>query len=138
MTDPPYGVKEYELDQIEKRTVGKGGIWRIPPSFDGNVRSPLPRFTALNKKEREILREFFVVWAKAVVPALRPGGHVFIASNSFLSQMVFSALVEGGLEFRGEIIRLVQTLEVTLCRTRGVDPRALYASLSGARAGRSP
>ncbi len=45
-----------------------------------------------------------------MIPALRPGGHVFIASNSFLSQMVFSALVEGGLEFRGEIIRLVQTL----------------------------
>ena len=110
VTDPPYGVKEYELDQIEKRTTGKGGIWRIPPSFDGNLRSPLPRFTALNKKEREVLREFFVIWAKAVIPALRPGGHVFIASNSFLSQMVFSALVEGGLEFRGEIIRLVQTL----------------------------
>lgn len=110
ITDPPYGVKEYDLDQIEKRTAGKGGIWRIPPSFDGNVRSPLPRFTALNDKERGILREFFVLWARAVVPALRPGGHVFLASNSFLSQLVFSALVEGGLEFRGEIIRLVQTL----------------------------
>ena len=42
--------------------------------------------------------------------ALRPGGHVFIASNTFLSQLVFSALVEGGLEFRGELIRLVRTL----------------------------
>jgi site-specific DNA-methyltransferase (adenine-specific) len=74
VTDPPYGVKEYELDQIEKRTAGRGRIWRIPPSFDGNVRSPLPRFTAPNQKEREILREFFVIWAEAVVPALRPGG----------------------------------------------------------------
>ena len=35
---------------------------------------------------------------------------MFIASNSFLSQMVFTALVEGGLEFRGEIIRLVRIL----------------------------
>jgi site-specific DNA-methyltransferase (adenine-specific) len=42
--------------------------------------------------------------------ALRPGGHVFLASNAFLSQFVFSALVEGGLEFRGELIRLVRTL----------------------------
>ena len=33
VTDPPYGVKEYDFDQIEKRTNGKGGIWRIPPSF---------------------------------------------------------------------------------------------------------
>jgi len=110
VTDPPYGVKEYELDQIEKRTAGRGGIWRIPPAFDGNTRSPLPRFTALNEKEREILREFFVLWARTLLPALRPGAHVFVASNSFLSQMVFTALVEGGLEFRGEIIRLVRTL----------------------------
>jgi site-specific DNA-methyltransferase (adenine-specific) len=110
VTDPPYGVKEYELDQIEKRTAGKGGIWRIPPAFDGNTRSPLPRFTALNDKEREVLREFFVLWGKTLLPALRPGAHVFIASNSFLSQMVFTALAEGGLEFRGEIIRLVRTL----------------------------
>lgn len=110
VTDPPYGVKEYNFDQIEKRANGNGGIWRIPPSFDGHVRSPLPRFTALNGKEREILRRFFVEWAKVALHALRPGAHVFIASNSFLSQLVFAALVEGGLEFRGEIIRLVRTL----------------------------
>ncbi len=36
VTDPPYGVKEYEFDQIEKRANGNGGIWRIPPSFDGS------------------------------------------------------------------------------------------------------
>lgn len=110
VTDPPYGVKEYELDQIEKRANAYGGIWRIPPAFDGNVRSPLPRFTALDKKERVAISHFFVSWAKLAVHVLRPGGHVFIASNSFLSQLVFSALVEGGLEFRGELIRLVRTL----------------------------
>lgn len=48
VTDPPYGVKEYDFDQLAKKENGKGGIWRIPPSFDGHVRSPLPRFTALN------------------------------------------------------------------------------------------
>lgn len=110
VTDPPYGVKEYDLDQLTKRTNGQGGIWRIPPSFDGSLRAPLPRFTALNQKERAILRHFFVEWATLAVRALRPGGHVFIASNSFLSQPVFSALVDGGLEFRGEIVRLVRTL----------------------------
>jgi site-specific DNA-methyltransferase (adenine-specific) len=110
VTDPPYGVKEYEFDQIEKRSNGNGGIWRIPPSFDGSTRAPLPRFTALDRKERESLRRFFVEWAKVVVHALRPGGHVFIASNAFLSQLVFSALIDGGLEFRGELIRLVRTL----------------------------
>ncbi|MDW8234800.1 MAG: site-specific DNA-methyltransferase, partial [Roseiflexaceae bacterium] len=47
VTDPPYGIKEYDPDQLEKRSNGHGGIWRIPPSFDGHNRSPLPRFTAL-------------------------------------------------------------------------------------------
>ena len=110
ITDPPYGVKEYHFDQIEKRANGNGGIWRIPPSFDGHERAPLPRFTALTASERATLSRFFVEWARAVTHALRPGGHVFIASNAFLSQLLFSALVEGGLEFRGELIRLVRTL----------------------------
>lgn len=110
VTDPPYGVKEYDFDQLAKRTNGKGGIWRIPPSFDGHTRSPLPRFTALNTKEREVLRRFFVEWSGLAVRVLRPGGHLFLAGNAFLAQFVFAALVEGGLEFRGEVIRLVRTL----------------------------
>lgn len=110
VTDPPYGVKEYDFDQLELRANGNGGIWRIPPSFDGSVRSPLPRFTALNEKERESVRRFFVEWAKLVLRALLPGGHVFIASNTFLAQLVFEALVAGGLEYRGMLIRVVRTL----------------------------
>lgn len=110
VTDPPYGLKEYDFDQLQKRANGNGGIWRIPPSFDGHQRAPLPRFTALTTKERLALKNFFLEWAKLVVRVLRPGGHVFIASNAILSQLVFSALVEGGLEFRGELIRLVRTL----------------------------
>ena len=110
VTDPPYGVKEYETEQIAKRASGQGGMWRIPPSFDGNKRSPLPRFTALGEKEREQVRLFFTEWACLVNRALRPGGHVFIASNTFISQLTFSSLVNGGLEFRGELIRLVRTL----------------------------
>ena len=110
ITDPPYGVKEYDFDQLEKKQKGNGGVWRIPPSFDGHTRSPLPRFTALDKKERESVDRFFFEWGKQVMHALRPGGHVFLASNSFLSQLVFGALVRSGLEFRGEFIRLVRTL----------------------------
>ncbi len=108
--DPPYGVKEYELDQIERMLSGGTGIWRIPPSFDGAIRSPLPRFTALDEDERKTLHRFFRDLAIAALPALKPGAHVFMASNAFLSQLVFGAMVEGGLEFRTEIIRLVQTL----------------------------
>ena len=110
VTDPPYGVKEYDFDQLEKRANGNGGIWRIPPSFDGHVRAPLPRFTALDDRERQRLRRFFVEWAKLAVHALRPGAHVFIATNAFIAQLLYAALVEGGLEFRGQLIRLVRTL----------------------------
>jgi site-specific DNA-methyltransferase (adenine-specific) len=110
LTDPPYGVKEYDLDQLAKRENGNGGIWRIPPSFDGHVRAPLPRFTALDEKERARLHAFFVEWAVLAVRALRPGAHIFIATNSFMAPLLYSALEQGGLEFRGEIIRLVRTL----------------------------
>lgn len=110
VTDPPYGVKEFDDDQLQKRSNGRGGIWRIPPSFDGHTRAPLPRFTALNERERDRLFEFFRNWARALLPALCPGGHVLIATNAFISQFLYSALVDAGLEFRGEIIRLVRTL----------------------------
>lgn len=110
VTDPPYGVEEYDFDQLEKRANGNGGIWRIPPSFDGHTRSPLPRFTALNPKERGRIQIFFNEWARLATRALRPGAHVFVAGNAFLSQLVWSAIVDGGLEFRGEFIRLVRTL----------------------------
>jgi site-specific DNA-methyltransferase (adenine-specific) len=110
VTDPPYGVKEYDADQLLKRAEGRGGVWRIPPAFDGHQRSPLPRFTALDKRERQRIFDFFTEWAKLVLLALRPGAHLFIATNSFMSQLVYSAMIEGGLEFRGEVIRLVQTL----------------------------
>lgn len=110
VTDPPYGVKEYEVDQLAKRKVGRGGVWRIPPSFDGHVRAPLPRFTALDQGEREAMRMFFTNWSRVALRALRPGAHVFIATNAFIAQLLYDALVDGGLEFRGQVIRLVRTL----------------------------
>jgi site-specific DNA-methyltransferase (adenine-specific) len=110
VTDPPYGVKEYEPDQLEKRSSGNGGIWRIPPSFDGHRRAPLPRFTALTDDERRQLKEYFYEWAALAVKVLRPGGHLFLASNAFLSQSIFGVIVEAGFEFRGQIIRQVKTL----------------------------
>ncbi|MBN1995640.1 MAG: site-specific DNA-methyltransferase [Anaerolineae bacterium] len=110
VTDPPYGVKEYDPEQLEKRINGNGGVWRIPPSFDGHQRSPLPRFTALNQTERTRIQSFFSEWTKLALQVLRPGGHLFLASNAFLSQVVFSSIIEEGFEFRGQIIRLVKTL----------------------------
>jgi DNA modification methylase len=110
VTDPPYGLKEYTQEEKEKLRRGKGGIWRIPPSYDGCTRSPLPRFTVLSEEELANLRCFFVEFAKRIFRILVPGGHVFIATNPLLSHLVYLPLMETGFEKRGEIIRLVQTL----------------------------
>ncbi len=110
VTDPPYGVKEYDFDQLEKKDNGNGGIWRLPPSFDGHVRTPLPRFTALDNADKERIGRYFFEWGKLSIRILKPGAHLFIASNSYLSLMVFKALENAGLEYRGQIIRVVRTL----------------------------
>lgn len=110
VTDPPYGLKEYTEAEKRKLRRGRGGVWRIPPTLDGCRRSPLPRFTVLNAEDRGALIGFFEAFARAALPVVVPGGHVFIATNPLLSHLVYGALVEAGFEKRGEIIRLVQTL----------------------------
>jgi DNA modification methylase len=110
VTDPPYGLIEYDEKNHAKLRKGRGGVWRIPPSFDGANRKPVPRFTVLSKEEILNLHGFFSSVAYGLLRTLVPGGHVFIASNPLLSTMTFHALVESGFEKRGEIIRLVQTL----------------------------
>lgn len=110
VTDPPYGLKEYtDLEKTKLRS-GRGGVWRIPPSFDGCKRSPLPRFTVLDKTDILALRAFFATFAKQAVRVLVPGGHIMIATNPLLSHFVYLPIMEAGFEKRGEIIRLVQTL----------------------------
>jgi DNA modification methylase len=110
VTDPPYGVIEYNGINQEKLRAGKGGVWRIPPSFDGAKRSPLPRFTVLSDDDRLSLVVFFAALARDLARVLVPGGHIMIASNPLLSSQAFVAFEQAGLEKRGEIIRLVQTL----------------------------
>ncbi len=110
VTDPPYGLIEYSPEQQEKLRNGQGGVWRIPPSFDGNKRAPLPRFTVLTPTDIKALDEFFFKWARLLSPVLVPGANVVVASNPLLSHVVSNALARAGLERRGEIIRLVMTM----------------------------
>jgi site-specific DNA-methyltransferase (adenine-specific) len=110
VTDPPYGLKEYSAGEQEKRQQGRGGVWRIPPSFDGSKRSPLPRFTVLTGEDLEALGRFFTDFAGRAFRVLVPGAHVFIATNPLLSHVLYQALLRAGFEKRSEIIRLVQTL----------------------------
>jgi site-specific DNA-methyltransferase (adenine-specific) len=110
VTDPPYGLIEYDEEHLTKMKNGVGGVWRIPPSFDGAKRAPLPRFTVLSASELSNLHGFFTAVAYGALRALVPGGHVFIASNPLLSTLCFHAFQEAGFVKRGEIIRQVQTL----------------------------
>ncbi len=110
VTDPPYGLYEYSAEQQNKLRNGKGGVWRIPPSFDGHTRSPLPRFTTLSAQQLKEVRMFFLNWARLLLPKIVPGAHVVVASNPLLSHIVSGSLSDAGLERRGEIIRLTMTL----------------------------
>ena len=89
---------------------GRGGIWRIPPSFDGVQRRPLPRFTVLRQQDHESLKSFFSRLAERLMPVLVPGGHVFIATNPLVSHLVYGPFISAGFEKRGEVIRVVHTL----------------------------
>jgi site-specific DNA-methyltransferase (adenine-specific) len=110
ITDPPYGVKEYTPEEQRKLRAGRGGIWRIAPSFDGHQRAPLPRFTVLDDADRAWLQVFFKNFARLIERVLVPGGNVAIASNPLLSHIVASALAAGGLEIRGSVVRLTMTM----------------------------
>lgn len=140
VTDPPYGLVEYTPNQLIKLKNGRGGVWRIPPSFDGHKRRPLPRFTVLTTNDRQALRTFFNRLARELVRVLVPGAHIFIATNPLVSYLVYEPFIQSGFEKRGEIIRLVTTLrggdrpknahdefdEVTVMPRSGWDPWGLF------------
>lgn len=109
VTDPPYGLVEYQVEQQRKLRARKGGVWRIPPSFDGASRLPLPRFTVLSTQERAAVLTFFERWGRALLPVVRPGAHVVIAGNPLVSPLVAIAMERAGFERRGELVRLVRT-----------------------------
>jgi site-specific DNA-methyltransferase (adenine-specific) len=124
VTDPPYGLFEYSREQQEKLRAGRGGVWRIPPSFDGAKRAPLPRFTVLTPKDHKALEDFFFTWGRLLLPTIVPGGNIVVASNPLLSFLVSGALARAGFERRGEIVRLVMTM-------RGGDrPKAAHEEFS--------
>jgi site-specific DNA-methyltransferase (adenine-specific) len=125
VTDPPYGHREYTPSEQRKLRRRKGGMWRIPPSFDGHQRSPLPRFTVLDDDDRVFLQVFFKNLARLLGRILVPGGNVAIASNPLLAHLVSSALAAGGFEIRGSVVRLTMTM-------RGGDrPKNAHKEFSG-------
>lgn len=110
LTDPPYGLVEYNEVEKQKLRAGKGGVWRIPPSFDGSNRSPLPRFTTLTPADLVNMHRFFRELGTLLARVVVPGGNIVVAANPLLAHIVASAMAEGGLEMRGTITRLVMTM----------------------------
>ncbi len=110
VTDPPFGVLEYTPDQLAKHRNGHGGVWRIPPNFDGATRKPVPRFTALTESDRDKIRLFFTEFAWLLYNVVVPGAHVFVAATPVVSHLVYEPFIEAGFEKRGEIVRIVKTL----------------------------
>jgi len=110
ITDPPYGIREYSAQEQDKLRRGRGGMWRIPPSFDGHVRSPLPRFTVLDDDDRAFLLVFFKNFARLLYRVVVPGGNIAVASNPLLAHIVSSAFSAGGFEIRGSVVRLTMTM----------------------------
>lgn len=105
-TDPPYGLVEFSSEEVAKLRKRRGGVWRLPPNWDGCERRPLPRFTILTEEQKEGIARFFARWAEILLPKLRPGGHVLIAGNTMLQMYVQKALVGCGFENRATILRL--------------------------------
>ncbi len=110
VTDPPYGILEYTPDQLDKQRNGNGGIWRLPHSYDGQKRRPMPRFTVLRPTDHTRIREFHKRLAHLLYDALVPGGHILMSSQNLLSYLVVSEFAAAGFEVRGQIARVVKTL----------------------------
>lgn len=110
VTDPPYGLVEYSEKEKMKLRRGQGGVWRIPPSFDGAKRSALPRFTTLTDKDIDRMTLFFTEFAVLLNRVVVPGANVLIATNPLLTHVIATAMAAGGLEVRGQISRLVMTM----------------------------
>ena len=105
-TDPPYGLVEFSSGEVAKLRAGRGGVWRLPPKWDGCERRPLPRFSVLTAEQKKGIEIFFGQWACVLLPKVRPGGHVLMAGNTVLQMYVQNAMVGAGFENRATLLRL--------------------------------
>jgi len=79
----------------------------------------------LDEEDRVFLQVFFKNFARLLHRVLVPGGNIAIASNPLLAHLVSAALVEGGFEIRGSLVRLTMTM-------RGGDrPKNAHEEFSG-------
>ncbi len=105
-TDPPYGVVEFSEKEVAKLRAGCGGVWRLPPKFDGKERRPLPRFSVLTSGQRLQVEDYFEAFASLVLAKVKPGGHMLIAGNPVLQHHVQAGVMAAGWENRATLLRV--------------------------------
>jgi site-specific DNA-methyltransferase (adenine-specific) len=105
-TDPPYGIVEFSEAEVKKLRAGRGGVWRLPPKFDGKERRPLPRFSILTGEQKAEIEKFFTQLALLLFAKMKPGGHMLIAGNPVLQANVQTGVVAAGWENRATILRI--------------------------------
>jgi len=105
-SDPPFGIVEFLPHEMDKLRSGQGGVWRLPPTIGGSKRAPLPRFTTLSAKDLQHITAYFKEFGEALMPALVPGSHVFLAGTPMLQHLVQRGMADAGFEVRGSIMRL--------------------------------
>lgn len=129
VTDPPYALIEYSPQELHKRRNGSGGIWRLPPAFDGHERSPMPRFTVLRPVDLARIHRFHSRLAPLLRSVLVPGGLVIMSSQNLISHLVVKAFTTAGFEVRGQVARVVKTLRGG-DRPKGAHEDFPYVSVS--------
>ena len=130
VTDPPFGLDEFDPSQVSRLRSGRGGLWRQPP----RGRAPLPRFSVLNASYRDAVVERMYSLAVELERILVPSGHPILAAKSLLSYRIVAAVELSGFDKRGEVIRIVGTLRggdrpknaETEFPDISVTPRSLY------------
>lgn len=110
VTDPPFGVREFEPGDLAKKRSGSGGHWRVPQTTGGADRRAVPRFSTITTKEAEQAVGYFEAFGALIHRVLVPGGHLIIANTPLLSDYMYQGLRSSGLEKRGEIVRIVKTI----------------------------
>ena len=110
VTDPPFGVREFEPADLAKKRSGSGGNWRVPQTTGGAKRQAVPRFSTVTDQETEQIVGYFEAFGALVHRALVLGGHLFIANTPLLSDFMYRGLRAAHLEKRGEIVRVIKTI----------------------------
>lgn len=110
VTDPPFGVREFEPVDLAKKRSGVGGNWRIPQTTGGANRQAVPRFSTITAAESAQMVGYFEAFGALAHRILVPGGHLIIANTPLISDLMVTGLRAADLEKRAEIVRIVKTI----------------------------